>query len=354
MLPALCAGMMVLVGCTREPEPEFVLSTMTLQLGEEGQAMVQKVLHEQCGTPTRPKLLGDESAEARSLQYGAKVFMDRCAACHGASGDGDGPQADSMYPRPRDYRPGKFKFTSTPYGAKPLRSDLIRTIKHGARGTSMPKFDLLPEADLEALVDHVLALTYRGELEVLLDLEVESEDEIAEDRVPELIDDVLRLWKKAESQIVYPVSVETEFNQESVERGKEAFLSDRGECFKCHGKDGRGMVMAGQQAFKDAWGFQTRAADLTSGMLHGGNRSEDIYRRIYSGINGTPMPSFKSKFESEPELIWDLVHYVQFLSNVRRKEMLQEQDQWMAKYRAAKAGAKKSAATSPTEEGQTP
>jgi hypothetical protein len=52
-------------------------------------------------------------------------------------------------------------------------------------------------------------------------------------------------------------------------------------------------------------------------MLHGGRRPVDIYRRIYSGINGTPMPSSKdpnTAIGETPELrsdrIWHLVHFI--------------------------------------------
>lgn len=69
---------------------------------------------------------------------------------------GNGPAGKFMYPRPRDYRKGLFKFTSTPYGARPLRSDLIRTVKVGIRGTSMPDFKLLPQHEIEAVVDYVM------------------------------------------------------------------------------------------------------------------------------------------------------------------------------------------------------
>ena len=54
-------------------------------------------------------------------------------------------------------------------------------------------------------------------------------------------------------------------------------------------------------------------------MLHGGQDPIDIYRRIMNGINGSPMPGFKSALESEPETIWNLVGYVLSVSNRRRE-----------------------------------
>ena len=45
---------------------------------------------------------------------GYALYRMHCLHCHGVSGAGDGPTAPFLYPRPRDYRKGLFKFTSTP------------------------------------------------------------------------------------------------------------------------------------------------------------------------------------------------------------------------------------------------
>lgn len=52
---------------------------------------------------------------------GYGLYRKHCLHCHGVSGAGDGPTSTFLFPRPRDYRPGKFKFTSTPNGSKPTR-----------------------------------------------------------------------------------------------------------------------------------------------------------------------------------------------------------------------------------------
>lgn len=83
------------------------------------------------------------------------------------------------------------------------------------------------------------------------------------------------------------------YTPESVAAGAEIF--QKRECFKCHGRDGRGGLAGGIDAGKDAWGFTDPAADLTSGMLHGGQSPLDVYRRIYGGINGLPMPGFQGR-----------------------------------------------------------
>jgi mono/diheme cytochrome c family protein len=225
-----------------------------------------------------------------------------------------------MYPRPRDYRKGTFKFTSTDYGAKPLREDLVLTIRRGIRGTSMPSFELIPKDDREAVVDYVLYLTLRGEFEERLFQIAEVEEALDPEIVQtDGIDLILDKWKSARASVIIPKTVEPEFTAEHVRRGKERFLSNATGCLKCHGEDGRGRTadnLAGN--LKDTWGRATRAADLTSGMLHGGQDSLDIYRRIYGGINGTPMPGFANAFRDEPDAIWDLVAYVKYVTNRRR------------------------------------
>ena len=104
---------------------------------------------------------------------------------------------------------------------------------------------------------------------------------------------------------------------ETVAKGHEIFLSKA--CSRCHGKNGRGGSMGKVEVGKDAWGYNAAAADLTSGMFHGGSHPIDIYRRIYSGINGTPMPAFDKLFAEDPDAIWYLVHYIKDLGEFRRR-----------------------------------
>lgn len=304
-----------IVGCHRAEPPQFVASAATKDLSTELQATVKKELEAETGTYLKPKMLLAEGDTHHSLSRGQAVYQERCVQCHGASGDGEGDSAKYMYPKPRDYRKGIFKFAATPYGYRPMREDLLRTVRMGIRGTSMPSFALLPDEEQQAVVDYVIMLARRGELEQqLIDL-AESDDEIDPELVKsDLVPTVITRWSEAEENEVLPVSPQPRFTTEHVERGKQAFLT-RG-CSKCHGEDGRGQTADNRG--NDIWGNPARAADLTSGMLHGGNRPLDVYRRIYNGVNGTPMPSFANALKDEPETVWDLVAYVLSVSNERR------------------------------------
>lgn len=310
-------------GCSRTAELSYVPSSEAKELKPELQNQITAILETHCGTQKTPKLLGNDKFDARRLAHGREVYLSRCVQCHGVSGDGNGAAAKTLYPRPRDYRRGFFKFTSTPYGSKPRAEDLVRTVKIGIPGTSMPSFALLPKADIDAVVDYVIALTHRGELEFQLALEAQADDAIDPDHVTEMIGDIVEAWTRSESSIVHPMTSEPKFSQENVIAGKKAFLS-RG-CSKCHGEDGRGQTPDNLRGdLKDSWGHVTRAADLTSGMLHGGREPLDVYRRIFSGINGTPMPAFQSSLAQEPETVWNLVAYVLHLSNERRRGTIPE------------------------------
>lgn len=307
------------IGCHRAEPPEYVMSDVTGKLSAELQQAVKKELIDRSGDFLKPKLLSAAGEKHVDLSRGQAVYQLRCVQCHGVSGDGNGPSAAQMYPRPRDYRKGIFKFTSTPYGYRPLREDLLRTARQGIRGTSMPAFNLLPEQDLQSVIDYVLMLTRRGELEWQIADMADSDEKVNKEEVEsDLIPAVLQKWLDAEANEVLPLSPQPRMTSANVERGKAAFETKG--CAKCHGMDGRGQTADNRGV--DLWGYHTRAADLTSGMLHGGNRPIDIYRRIYNGINGTPMPGFANALKDSPETIWDLVSYVLTLSNKRREGLV--------------------------------
>lgn len=321
---ALLAGCLPwLAGCEQAPPQAYAYRKDIAELDAKLQKELKKHLRRQCGTPQAPKLLGATEVQQARLKRGAAVYHDRCAACHGVTGDGNGEAAKTLDPRPRDYRKGIFKFISTSYGAKPLRADLQRIVRQGARGTAMPSFPLLSNEDVDAVVDYVLALTHRGELEIQLLVEAQNEEEILPERVPELVSEILTSWKQAEEKVVHAQTPEPPYTRQSVELGHKAFLAQKAGCFKCHGEDGRGQTSENRKGFEDGWGFKTRAADLTSGMLHGGSSSLDIYRRIHGGINGTPMPQFGSALGEQSDVFWHLVHYVQYLSDARRRQVRQ-------------------------------
>src|SRR6478752_1396543 len=161
-LVPLCLSL--LLGCAPAEPPRFTASSdvnaLTAASETEQDKSLMRGLQEDiasqlskvCGTPLAPKALPGAGLSDERLVQGAEVFARRCQPCHGTNGDGAGPVAQYLKPLPRDYTKGIFKFVSTPLGSRPRRSDLVRTLRRGVTGTSMPSFADLPPDDMEAVV----------------------------------------------------------------------------------------------------------------------------------------------------------------------------------------------------------
>jgi mono/diheme cytochrome c family protein len=184
---ACLVGVLALAGCGGPAlELKFTPHEKTVGLIEVARSPIQSILDEKFGSPAKPAVwkelpidFGEASsdksaakAEGWRIHKGRDLYMVHCVHCHGTTGDGLGPTARFLNPRPRDYRQGVFKFTSTHGGMRPSRLDLIKVLDEGIPGTSMPSFVLLGTEQVELLVDYVRWLSMRGELEIKLTAEV--------------------------------------------------------------------------------------------------------------------------------------------------------------------------------------
>lgn len=325
-----------------------------------------QAMFDKFGDPLSPYITNvSTGTEAEALKRGRDLYHVHCVHCHGIAGGGNGPTAPFLYPRPRDYRRGLFKWKATQQGTKPLREDLVHVIKEGAAGSSMPPFRLLPEEEIQRLVDYVVFLSKRGEVEFNLILQAASmrpsmegtqtdsalENEIAslglesstaekikKDRVSEsdieefktqLNDElenafasVLESWAKAGEGVINPDKTRPDWDydspeyEQSVLRGREVFLGKDVKCHTCHGKDGQAkwedIGPEERRQLVDKWeGRQLMPRNLAQGLYRGGRRPLDIYRRIRGGIEGGPMP--KQGPAIKDEQVWDLVNFVRTL-----------------------------------------
>jgi high-affinity iron transporter len=104
-----------------------------------------------------PHVLEPLPARPPSLARGAVVFRERCAACHGETGRGDGPKAKSVKGPP----PANLTDPAVMGGTSLL--EIFRKIAIGVPGTSMPEFaEDLSEEDRWALAAYVGAMQYGG------------------------------------------------------------------------------------------------------------------------------------------------------------------------------------------------
>ena len=225
------------------------------------------------------------------LEAGAVVYAQQCAACHGNNGEGNGPAAVWLYPKPRNFSAGLFKIKSTPGNSLPTDEDLFQTITRGLPGSSMPSFTFLSERDRRNVVQYIKVLTSTTD------------------------DSGKRVSRFDEHKPEAPMEVPPEppATLETVAQGKLVY--DKFKCAACHGETGVGDGPS-SQGLKDNAGMPLRPRDFNSGSFRGGHTGHDLYLRIATGMAGTPMPTFGDD-AMKPGERWAVVQYIQSL---RRKE----------------------------------
>ena len=408
----LVACMFMLTGCHSEPasfqmneayiraveykadvtKPQLI-SEQTVTLSEAQKKNISEILEGLFGTPDEPALPGGvglenflslrklrvaagpvtytgEEDSATGLESG--LYRRHCAHCHGVSGDGHGPTAEFLNPYPRDYRMGQFKFKLTDGdGAykKPSKADFRHILQEGIAGTAMPSFRVLPEPERDAIIDYVIYLSIRGQMERALIGEAHlaasdpneipgnpgkllvrfGEDGVEDDLqfVKELLTPIVLPWANGGSGTVQRTIEEAPAqwdSSESIELGRKLFYQSKANCYSCHG---RTAIGDGQTNLFDNWTLEhlgnepgdasgsgkdgvsagipdyfyrehlaqigvvkprnIKPRNLRIGNYRGGRRPIDIYQRITGGIEGSPMPSNTKLTKAEA---WSLVAYV--------------------------------------------
>ena len=211
-----------------------------------------------------------------AAKRGAAVYARYCVSCHGVEGDGRGPAAEFLDPKPRNFTSGTFKFRTTPLTELPTDADLLRTVQRGLNHTSMPHWKGVTQRELRQIVQYVKTLSARF----------------------------------AQEQQGTPLKVPPRpaFTPKLLAQGKEVWA--KVQCASCHGESGKGDGSSAQ-TLRDEWGYPVLPRDFTAGPLKVGSAPEDIYVAVMAGLTGSPMPSFADTVS--PEEAWALVAYVQSL-----------------------------------------
>lgn len=218
-------------------------------------------------------------------QHPGKPVYDRwCSSCHGVEGRGDGDAAAYMLPRPRDFTQALYQIRTTASGQVPTDADILHVIDEGMPGTAMPGWrETLSRSEREALVDYLKSFS--------------------------------RFFAMGEAPAPIEAGGAPGASEEDLAEGRELYQSI--ECWKCHGQAGRGDGESAPTQ-EDDRGFPIRPADLTENwMFNGGGGVEDIYMRLRTGLDGTPMPSFSDLIDAgviTDAQLWNLAHYVRSLS----------------------------------------
>lgn len=247
--------------------------------------------------PARPDQV-IEVPPGELLVEGRRAYELYCTGCHGARGDGQGPAARFLSPKPRDFTTAIFKFSSRPSGGLPTDRDLMQTLDHGLAGTSMREWRLLPTHTKLALIAYIKSF--------------------AADRWADLPDE--------DQPIAIP--------EDPWAYGDEAAGRARGElvyhgvatCWQCHASyvpvaridairaelglpasTVRESVMTPTWQ-QDRWGQRVWPPEFTQDRIKYGTDVRTLYRIIAAGIGGTAMPAWKGVLADDD--IWAMAYFV--------------------------------------------
>jgi len=208
---------------------------------------------------------------------GRMLYERHCTSCHGPSGLGDGPGADVLEPKPRDFSKGTFRLVSTQNGV-PTDDDLYQVITRGILGSAMPPHDHLSQAERLALVTYVRGLTRARRADI-------AQAQAADEGSPMTREAALEeAFELPGPPIELPPAVAS--SAELLAEGRQLYVNS---CASCHDLDGTGGL---RSDMVDDKGRPVFARDFTAGILKGGSEPLDIHRRIRCGMPGSPMPAY--------------------------------------------------------------
>ncbi len=179
-------------------------------------------------TETAPalKLVRDPAERLSQVNRGADLFRKNCSGCHGLTGKGDGLLAPVLLRKPKNLAAMRFS-----------EELLSQVLWNGKRGTAMPSWRGLPQADLAAVAAYV--------------------------------------------QELHPPEKPETASSELVERGNKVFQQN---CAPCHGVSGDGKGPAAAPLLPQPANFQLKQPDF-----------DYIVQVVSEGIPGTAMPSWQSQ-----------------------------------------------------------
>ncbi len=257
----------------------------------------------------------EEILKRRAGMKGKELYEFRCSACHGVNGAGDGPAADRLYPKPRDFTTALFKYKTSPGKMMPRDEDLFHTIKFGLNGTVMPAWkSLLSDDQIKSLIPVIKGFDTFGAW-----APKDAPDSAFDPDTGKYSGKPITVTEKIDTSHQVP------YSPESIAKGKAAY-HNKNTCSACHGQDGRGNITSGKR-LKDDWGNRIWPRDQTEAWTWRvtnvpGDTPEardetirNIFTRLSVGIPGTPMPEHTKTVSEENR--WHIANYVYSLRTTR-------------------------------------
>ena len=234
--------------------------------------------------PTRPK------ADAAAIDQGKVVYQEKCLSCHGEKGDGNGPVAPYLWPKPRDLTMASYMLRTTASGELPTDEDLFRTVTLGMMGTGMPAWEQ--------------GLTVEQRWQVIFYIKTFAAD-LFDNPAMDPYQRVVTTGKAPRGNA-----------SETIAEGRKWY--DKAKCAECHGASGRGDGGKGAD-LRDDRGYPSKPLDMyLKWKFKGGRTVEDFYTRLTTGLDGTPMPSYAKDLNDEQR--WQLAAYSMSLPDLSAQE----------------------------------
>ncbi len=134
--PSIRGGIVKLIDLIKATAPPEAIKAQALKVRDE--------IFLATGVATAPR-------HWPSLARGKQVFEANCVSCHGTTGDGRGPAAQALTPKPTDFLDATRMAAVSPLSA-------FGAVKLGIQNTAMQGFPALSEEELWAVAFYVVSL----------------------------------------------------------------------------------------------------------------------------------------------------------------------------------------------------
>lgn len=254
------------------------------------------------------KILAGKTVAKATLNLGQNTYGEYCVQCHGVKGDGQGTAAPGMFPPPRDFTKGLYKFANVVGGEIPHDDDFHRIIRHGLRGTAMLPWDISDER-LDAVTQYIK--TFAPEFWEGKDKVLGTRYELPADPFGDT------------------------YRHQGIEKGRKVYHITAA-CIQCHrgyetkadisafNAEINGAPMKPEEFAADLYsikpqdsefGYKSIPPDFTYHYTRTTVDLESTVQRLMYGVHGSGMPGWKDVVTDEE--LWALAYYVQSLQELR-------------------------------------
>ena len=251
---------------------------------------------------------GGKVVSASTLNLGQTTYVEYCISCHGVKGDGNGVASKGMYPAPRNFTQGIYKFGNVVSGELPHDEDFNRIIRHGLTGSAMLPWDI-SDKRLDAVVQYIKTFapeTWEGKDKVL-----GTKFELPADPYGDV------------------------YRHQAIEKGKRVYHVTAA-CTQCHrgyetkenisqyNEEINKVPLKAEEFAPDLytmklqegdWNYKVVPPDFTHHDLRSITDVPSIVQRLMYGVNGSGMPGWKDVVTDQE--LWALAYYIQSLRDLK-------------------------------------